>query len=393
MRRITRYVLAEFIKLFAVTITCLTLVMILAVVAQEAYRQGLGFGAVMRLIPYALPVALLYAIPGTMLFAACSVYGRMSSSNEITAIKSLGVSPMSVLWPSLVFAFLISAAVVWLNDFAVSWGRVGVKRVVMESVEEIAYGMLRSNRSYSTSRLKINVKNVVGHQLVWPTLHVYGAEGEPPIVVRAEAAEIHTNPQREALLISFTNGVIERDKKLSMTFQGTEQIEIPLSASDKGAAMRPSDTPLNRIQTEVDDQQIEIERVRQSLATNAAYELMTGDFSRFEDATRREREGKLEGAQGRLCRLQTEPWRRFANGFSCFAFVLVGAPLAVRWRSADVWTTFLVCFLPILAVYYPLLAVGVDMAKSGDLPPYCVWLGNVVLLAVGCLLARRMLRY
>jgi len=392
MRRITRYVLAEFIKLFSVTITCLTLVMILAVVGQEAYRQGLGIGAILRLIPYALPVALLYAIPGTMLFAACSIYGRMSSSNEITAIKSLGISPMSILWPALVLACLISTGVVWLNDFAVSWGRVGVKRVAMESVEEIAYGMLRSNRSYGTSRLKINVQNVVGHQLVRPTLHVYGAEGDPPIVVRAEAAEIHTNAEREALLIAFTNGVIERDKTLSMSFQGTEQIEIPLNAPG-GKSLRPADTPLNKIQSEVDEQRHEIERVRQSLAADAAYEMMTGDFTSFSHQTWRDRRRKLEGAQGRLFRLRTEPWRRFANGFSCFAFVLVGAPLAVRLRNADVFTSFVACFLPILIVYYPLLASCVDLAKSGDLPPYCVWAGNLVLVAVGSLLTRRMIRY
>ena len=81
------------------------------------------------------------------------------------------------------------------------------------------------------------------------------------------------------------------------------------------------------------------------------------------------------------------------NGFSCFAFVLVGVPLAVRMRNSDVWTSFAVCFLPILAVYYPLLAFGVDQAKSGELPPYCVWAGNVVLIAVGAILVRRVLRF
>ena len=90
---------------------------------------------------------------------------------------------------------------------------------------------------------------------------------------------------------------------------------------------------------------------------------------------------------------RAEPWRRWANGFSCFFFVLVGAPLAIRWRSADVWTSFGICFLPILCVYYPLLAFSVDRAKCGVLPPYAVWLGNVVLLVLGGWLLRRVIRY
>lgn len=395
MRRITRYILAEFIKLFVVTVVCLTVVMMLAVVAQEAIRQSLGVGAVMRLLPYALPMALLYAVPATTLFAACSIYGRMSASNEVTAVKSLGISPMSLLTPALLFAFVLSTGVVWLNDFAVSWGRVGLKRVVLESVEQIAYGMLRSNRSYSTSRMKINVKDVVGHRLIRPTLLVYSSTDEPPIEVRAEYAEIHTSPEREALSISFTNGEIERGDKMRMEFQGTEHIEISLTdaAHKAGASSSPSDTPLRRINTEIESQRTEIALLQQSLATEAAYQMMTGDFAGFAGEEWQGQEGQLTGAESRLFRLQTEPWRRWANGFSCLAFVLVGAPLAMRLRNADVWTSFLLCFLPILVVYYPLLAYGVDLAKSGDLPPYCVWTGNSVLVAVGCLLVRRVLRY
>jgi lipopolysaccharide export system permease protein len=395
MRRITRYVLAEFIKLFVVTVVCLTVVMVLAVVAQEAIRQSLGVGAVLRLLPYALPMALLYAVAGTTLFVACSIYGRMSAANEVTAVKSLGISPMSLLTPALLFAFLVSAGVVWLNDFAVSWGRVGLKRVVLESVEQIAYGMLRSNRSYSTNRMKINVKDVVGHQLIRPTLLVYGSADEPPIEVRAESAEINTSPEREALLISFTNGEIERGDKMRMEFQGTERIEIPLTAAahKAGASSSPSDTPLRRIPAEIEKQRTEISQLQQSLASEAAYQMMTGDFAGFAGEAWQGQEGQLGGAESRLFRLQTEPWRRWANGFSCFAFVLVGAPLAIRLRSSDVWTSFLLCFLPILVVYYPLLAYGVDLAKSGDLPPYCVWMGNLVLVAVGFWMVRRVLRY
>ena len=78
---------------------------------------------------------------------------------------------------------------------------------------------------------------------------------------------------------------------------------------------------------------------------------------------------------------------------SCFFFVLVGVPLAIRMRNSDFWTSFGLCFLPILLVYYPLLAFGVDRAKAGDLPPYVVWLGNAVLCVAGVGLFRRVIRY
>jgi lipopolysaccharide export system permease protein len=394
MRRITRYVLVEFLKLFIVTVGCLTIMIVLGVVAQEASRRGLGPAAILKLIPYAMPIAMLYSVPASMLFAACSIYGRMSASNEITAIKSLGVSPLTVLWPALLLSSVVSAGVVWLNDFAVSWGRVGVNRVVLESAEQIAYGMLRSSRSYSTSRIKINVKDVQGHKLVRPTLTVYQSPQDPPIHFTAKEAELHTDIEGEALIVSLTDGEIQRGDDLSMEFNDTQTIAIPLSsASDESGRRRPSDTPLRHIPTAIKDQRGKIQQLEQSLAAEAAYQMMTGDFAELTGDRWQAEHARLDTAHGTLFRLHTEPWRRWANGFSCLAFVIVGAPLAVRLRNADVWTSFLLCFLPTLVLYYPLLAYGVDLAKSGDLPPYCVWIGNVVFVVIGYSMIRKVLRY
>ncbi len=393
MRRITRYILAEFLKLSLVMSACMTVGMLLVVVGQEAIRQGLGPTAVIKLLPYALPVALAYVVPGTILFAACSIYGRMSAMNEVTAIKSLGISPMALLWPALLFSFSISLGAVWLNDVA-TWGRIGLKRVALESAEQIAYGMLRSSRSYSTDRLSINVKDVQDHVLVRPTVTVYEDGDGPPIVLTAEFAEIDTDAERDVLLISMTNGEIERGDKIRMDFPDTELIEIPLTSASRkaGGAIRPADTALRRIPGEITSQRAALAELERNLAADAAYQLMTGDFAELNDARWNQQHGAIAGGQARLARLRTEPWRRWANGFSCFAFVLVGAPLAVRLRNADVWSSFIACFLPILVVYYPLLAYGVDLSKSGDLPPYSVWIANVVLMAVGYWMTRRMLR-
>jgi lipopolysaccharide export system permease protein len=102
---------------------------------------------------------------------------------------------------------------------------------------------------------------------------------------------------------------------------------------------------------------------------------------------------KLEDQRSRLYRLQTEPHRRWANGFSCLCFALVGAPLAMRLRNSDFLTSFFLSFMPILLLYYPLLAYGVDRAKAGAAPPYCVWLANLVLVAAGLWLLRHVRKH
>ena len=67
--------------------------------------------------------------------------------------------------------------------------------------------------------------------------------------------------------------------------------------------------------------------------------------------------------------------------------------MAIRLRRTDFLTVFFLCFLPILVMYYPLLMYGLDRAKCGVLPPYSIWLGNVVLLGVGFWMLRKVMRY
>ena len=55
-------------------------------------------------------------------------------------------------------------------------------------------------------------------------------------------------------------------------------------------------------------------------------------------------------------------------------------------------TSFFLCFLPILLVYYPIFMAGVSEAKAGDLPPIAVWGGNLLVAAWGCLLLRSVVR-
>ena len=80
------------------------------------------------------------------------------------------------------------------------------------------------------------------------------------------------------------------------------------------------------------------------------------------------------------------PHRRWAGGFACLCFVLVGVPMAICLRNRDFLTSFFLCFLPILIVYYPLMIFGADQAKNGNLPTIFVWAGNGMLMlwGVGC---------
>ncbi len=160
-----------------------------------------------------------------------------------------------------------------------------------------------------------------------------------------------------------------------------------------GDSGNPSDYPLSALRTEQNLQRAEIRSLEGALAAEAAYQMLTGDVAGLADRAWQERHAELTRARYRLNRLRTEPWRRWANGFSSFFFVLVGVPLSIRRRNSDFMTSFFLSFLPILLVYYPAMMYGVDRAKDGALPQYAVWSGNVICGVCGIWLLRRVIRF
>ena len=58
--------------------------------------------------------------------------------------------------------------------------------------------------------------------------------------------------------------------------------------------------------------------------------------------------------------------------FGSLLFVLLGAPIGIRFARRDFLSAFMTCFLPIIAIYYPLMLGGVNMSKEGQLAPYRV---------------------
>lgn len=395
MRHITRYVILEMLKVFVSALVVLTSIMLLIGLAQRALREGMGPMPVLRLIPFVLPDALRFAIPGTILFATCTVYGRMAADNEILAIKSLGISPMVAIWPALIVGFMISLAAVWLNDIAVTWGRHGINRVVLQSVEEIAYGMLRTQQAYTTDRFSISVKGVEDRTLIRPTICFHATNDSPPVTLVARQAELNFNPDNNKLKILIEDTEFDVGTHTHGQWPNTFEYELPIPTGRRGNhhSQSPSEIALRHISSKADQQRKNISHKEQVLAAHGAYQMLTGDFQQMHGEPWSNRTRELESANFRLFRLLTEPWRRWANGFSCLAFILVGTGMAIRLRTADFWTSFGLCFLPILAVYYPLMQYGVDRAKCGALPPYTVWFGNLVLLIIGIILLKRAIRH
>jgi lipopolysaccharide export system permease protein len=122
MKKIDWYVLRQFIitALFALV----AFVAIFVVVdMMENLDDFLDKNAKVVIIAtyyfYFMPEIIKLMVPVAMLMSALFTTGRLSTFNELTALKSTGMSLYRFMVPLLVFAFIVSAASVYFNGWVV----------------------------------------------------------------------------------------------------------------------------------------------------------------------------------------------------------------------------------------------------------------------------------
>lgn len=394
IRRFNLYVIWEITKLFLIALIAFTTLILLAGVAQQLQSQGLGPQAILQLIPYVLPISLQYALPATILFAVSSVFGRISAENEVLAVLASGVPPLRIMTPTLIATFLLSLFAVWLNDLAMSWGRPGMNKVVMHSIEQVVYGYLSTQGSFTSNQgFSIHVHGIGedGRELISPSITIPTGTSEA-ITVDAASARLTMDPYHEVLRIQFVDSHIEGGNQWTHIPGPWEQTISLSNATKKGTSIGPSEYAMREIGYQARKTDAEIEKTQEILAARTAMGLGIGKYDWLDSIETHQALGKIDGEKARAKRLRVEPWRRWAGGFSCFFFVWVAIPFSIWMRSADHWTSFGACFMPILLMYYPVFAVGLDHAKDGSWPPASVWLGNLLLFLVGCFWLRKLYR-
>lgn len=375
----------EITKVFLLCLGITVLLMTVGGGVNEGLKKGLPPGVILNMLPYFIPEMLRYTIPGCMLFAVCTAFGRMAASNEITAIKSAGINPMELMWPVLTLAYFLSFFTFWMYDACAAWSRPNLHRVVAESLDDTVYGVLRTQRNFKMSGFSVTVKSVQDRKLISPTFQVAATDSQPSIYLEVEEAELKTDPETGILQLICRDGTVEFGEEGSFEFPDERVIYLDhlnsIELNEDNSS--PANLTLKAIPQQIDREKVIVEEAQAKLSDVTT---ITGAET-VEDV-----QHHFNHHQKRLFRLQAERQRRLANGFGVFCFVCMGIPVAIWRKSSDNVSTFFTCFLPILLLYYPLLVIGEQTAREGTFGSAPVWIANAVLITIGAALIWRVNR-
>ena len=133
-RYLTRQVLVS--TLFAVMV--LSMVLILGNVFKEVHdllvNKGAPVSFVAIFILQLLPYSLVFTIPWAFLAAVLLTFGRLSSDQEITALRSSGMSLYRIATPVLLLGLGFSSICLWLNATHAPRAKAAIKMLLYDEI-------------------------------------------------------------------------------------------------------------------------------------------------------------------------------------------------------------------------------------------------------------------
>jgi len=438
MRILTRYLLKSHIGPFFFALFALTGILFVNAVArrfEELAGKGLPAGVVLEVFVLSLPHILALTLPMAVLVAVLYAFAQMSAENEITALKASGASLIRMIMPLVVAAFLFAGFMLWFNDRLLPDSNarlknlladIGSKRPTLELTEQIinpiSAGDYRSRYYLQAARIDDET------QRMWDVViyDLSATNARKARTIYADSGSMALNPELTDLMLTLYDGVVyEVDEANAGEMQRVAFAEQRVELKGVGSTLertqesQRSDREMSiaMLQAVVDTARRELEQLKQEaqqvhnvnlervLAGPAAEAVTSGDElppstglpvldPRAREAMMRNSSGDevtyraaLEAQrlannamtlQGQINQYSVEVHKKYAIPIACIIFVLIGAPLAVRFPRGGIGMV-IAASLAIFAIYYMSLIGGESLGDRGSIPPFVgPWAPNLL---------------
>ena len=139
VRILDKYIFREVCKAFLFGICAFSAVFIgsgtLFKIAKYITDYGASLSSVVKVFVFGLPSVIMWTFPMSMLLATLLTFGRLSSSSEITAMKSCGIGFFRIAAPAILLGFIVSICAILFNEYVVPWANTAYRNVVYYEIQ------------------------------------------------------------------------------------------------------------------------------------------------------------------------------------------------------------------------------------------------------------------
>ena len=357
MRKIIfRYIFREIAISFFMILFVLTFVLLMGKILQIMdliVNKGVSVFSVIKLIVLLLPALMTLTIPVALLIAILIAMGKFSADNEITALKTSGISLMQIFYPVAIASFATFIFTLIIINFLVPKSHFATKKLLFEIASQNASIGIKEkvfNADFQGLLLYADKISSNGHYMEGVMVSDNHIIDEPNTIL-AKRAFLVSNPELMLIKMRLENGSVH---SVSSDFKNYRRIDF--------------------------------ERYDINLNLSGNISSLGEESKTKSDMTLREllQEMKKPGIEVKLLRQYAiQVHEKFSIPLSCIFFGLLALPLGIRSHRAVKSRGFAVGII-LSTLYFVLRISGVALVETGNLSPEIgVWTPNIFFAIIG----------
>lgn len=354
------YLLKELSYILFLSLGILTFILVLSrlsKIADLVINKGVGIKDIFALVAFSIPPYLTFTLPMAFLLSVIVVLGRLSTENEILALKASGVNLRWLFAPIAFVGLIITACGLFNTNVLLPQCSGLFKQTLIDVVKKgISVDDKEGIFNDTIPGVVIYINKVdTTKRSLSGVIVSDDRDKNVKQTISASKGFVNINPETFELNFLLDNGTLHRWEKATDTYRTVsfQNYTFAMNLS----AMAPGAGVTRKLAYEMDHKEL-----KSALATT------TNPGDRYD--------------------LLLEIYKKFSLPLSSLAFIMLTIPLGVR-RKVEGKISGMLYSLLLFVFYYILMAITDSFGKNLNAPPVIItFLPNAVIVVMGIYLLR-----
>ena len=454
---LARYTIREHIGPFLFSLAVIMFVFVTKFIVQyigKIFGKGLSIGTIIEFIYLNLAWMLALAVPMSVLVAALMAFGRLSSDNEITILKTSGISIYKIIRPALIATIFLTIFMFWFTDKVLPeynhkarllFSSISRKKPTLQLEEGIymnlgKYSILVEDVERSLGEEVIDKSNIIDPDYVddradrLKDITIFDrSSSDLQRTIIAATGRLVFDKVRESLVFTLYNGEIHeintKDyseyRRLQFTrnvfyipapdlvfkrdedeWRGDREMNIKMMKAEVAKYRNSISNEMKKIRQDMTVYYPAPDSIKSWLARETDNDPVTEiSLSNMQSSRTKalrktqaviqrlkSSEKNIDFYRRQIYKYEVEIHKKFAIPFASIVFILIGAPLGIKAKkgSLGVGVTFSIGFF---LLYWVFLIGGEELADRQLISPFlAMWMANIIVGSFGIYLTYRVVK-
>ncbi|MEN8143237.1 MAG: LptF/LptG family permease [Thermodesulfobacteriota bacterium] len=199
------------------------------------FSFGVSFADFARISIYLLPNLLLFSIPMASILGVVVSFTRLTSDNEILAMKAAGIGLPRLLVPVIIIAIFSSGLSLLTSTRLIPAGNIALKQTFFQlAKEKIDKGLKEKEFSDNLKNVVIYVDKIDEQTRQWQGVFISDLRNRKyPTTIMAETGDLQSDPDNMVINLNLRQGSVHRSSKetsQTISFE-SYNLSLPMTGS------------------------------------------------------------------------------------------------------------------------------------------------------------------